>query len=100
MHRLPECAVARRVPRRKPHPLLSARVERNSEAVTAERRLIGSRDDLAIGLLAIAPDYLDEFQWERPLQIRHDGSLIARAFQAKALEQHFAARDEEVAGPH
>src|SRR5215831_21296762 len=98
MRRLPERTVAGRIPRRKPHPLLPLRVKRDSEPVPAEGRLVGCRDNLAVGFQAVAPDYLDEFQGERPLKIRHYRSLIASAFQAEAVEKHFAARDKEVAG--
>src|SRR6266545_6361597 len=72
MRRLPERPVAGLIPRRKPHPLPAFRVERNLEAALAEWRLVGCRDDLAVGFQAVAPDYLNEFQRERPLQIRHD----------------------------
>src|SRR5262245_66520185 len=99
MRRLPERTVAGRIPRRKPHPLLPLRVKRDSEPVPAEGRLVGRRDNLAVGFQAVAPDYLYEFQGERPLQISHDRSLIAGALQAEALEEHLAVRVKEGARP-
>src|SRR5438477_10159510 len=52
---LHERAVACRIPYREAHPLLARRVERDLEVVLAERPEIGHRNDLAIGLLPVAP---------------------------------------------
>ena len=53
--RLCEGPVAGRIPRGEAHPLLARGIEREAEPVTAEGPEIGGRNDLAAGLLAIAP---------------------------------------------
>src|SRR5262245_62361890 len=68
--------------------------------MTAEGRLVGCRDHLSICFLAVAPDSLDEFQWEGPLQFGNQRLLLACSFDCEALEQHFAAGDEELAAAH
>src|SRR5262249_26792061 len=98
--RLHERAVGRDVPRRKPDPFLPRGVERNLETLLPERRQIGGRDDLPVGLVAIAPDDFDEVERKRPLDLGGDRPLVAGAFDGVARDQHFTGGDEVVAALH
>src|SRR5215831_19489370 len=100
MHRLSECAVARRIPDSKPDPLLSSRVERNAEFLRAKRSLVGKADYLAVNLLPVAPDQFRELRREGPIRFRGVRSLSARAFDRGVAEQHLSAGHEIVAGAH
>src|SRR6185503_6584104 len=78
-HRIDEARVAGRVPRRKPHPRLPRRVERNGELLAAERRQVGGRNDLTIGLLAVAPHHFDKLEREGPIDVGVDRPLVTAA---------------------
>src|ERR1019366_6557767 len=96
VNRLRECAIARRIPHGKPHPLLSGRVKRDTEFVTAEGPHSGQADDLAIHGLPVAPHQLGEFGRECPLRFRRVGPLRPGAFDAPVANQNFTAGHEEV----
>src|ERR1035437_51560 len=96
VNRLRECAIARRIPHGKPHPLLSGRVKRDTEFVAAEGPHSGQADDLAIHGLPVAPPQLGEFGRECPLRFRRLGPLRPGAFDAPVANQNFTAGHEEV----
>src|SRR5689334_13502674 len=100
MYRLGKSAVAGRIPGREPDPLLSGRVERNPEAVIAEWLRVGRRDHLPLGLVAVAPDQLDELQGESPFDVRVERAARTASFDAEISEQDLPARDPEITGPH
>ena len=52
----------------------------------SERRQIREPDDLSVGLLAVAPDHLGEFERERPLDVGRDRPLPSRALHARRTE--------------
>src|SRR5689334_5501082 len=100
MHGLGERAVSRRIPGSEPDPLLAAGVERNAESMSAERPDVRGRDDLAFGLVAVAPYQFHELRRKCPLYLGIVGARRACALDAVAAEEDFSARNIEVAGAH
>src|SRR3954469_13661485 len=63
----------------------------------AERWKIGGADDLPVDGVAVAPDDLDEFQRERPLDVCRQRSLTAGALNSVSWNQHLSCRHKEIA---
>src|SRR5689334_5080343 len=74
-HGLDERAVARDIPNRKANPGFARGIERNREMFRAEGREVRRGNNLAIHLLAVAGNNLDERKWECPLRIGRNRSL-------------------------
>src|SRR4030095_1767465 len=94
--RLDERAVGRDAQARDPHPLFAGDGQRNLEALLAERRQIGGRDDLTVDLLPVTPDHFDEVERERPLDIDADRPLVAAALNRIAGDQDLARGHEVI----
>src|SRR5215471_9345715 len=97
LDRLDQRSITSDIPRCEADPLLARRVEGNLEMALAKACRVGRRDDLKIGTLSIAPDDLDEVEWERPFHVRDDLLLVPGALDAVRRDQNFARRYEVIA---
>src|SRR3954452_1829548 len=94
-----ESSVTGGIPDREADPFLASSIEGNTKATIAERQLVGGRDDIAAGCLAVAPNGFNEFQREGPFDVGNDFAIGALTFDGTGFNEYLARRDKKIASP-